>query len=154
MTLAYGIFLLMDKMLYALNQKRQLIYAGKAIWIKGLITSTPISDSLFIQAGQQLSIPHFMPLTGLSSAMIDSMYALIEKSPSSFSEDDYSHGFTLSRVVLENVGSDYARTDEQVAPSVDFDPIIAWFEQQEVGNLIENIIATAQNETISGHILQ
>lgn len=154
MTLAYGIFLLMDKMLYALNQQRQLIYAGKTIWIKGLITSTPISDPLFIQAGQQLSIPHFMPLTGLSSSMIDRMFALIEKSPSSFSEEDYSHGFTLSRVVLENVGFDYARTDGQEAPPVDFNPIIAWFEQQEVSDLIENIINSAQKDTISGRILQ
>ncbi|MHA1745145.1 MAG: THUMP domain-containing protein [Promethearchaeota archaeon] len=152
-TLAYGEFLLLDKMLHALNQQRTLTYAEKTIWIKGLITSTRISDVVFSQAGQQLSVPHFMPLTGLSSAMIESMHAIIQKPPSTFTGDDYSQGFALSNVVLQNVEANYTQDVAQSAPSVDFDPIVAWYRQEEIGALMEKIIASALKDTVSGKIL-
>ena len=140
-------------MIHALNQQRTLTYAERTIWIKGLITSTRISDTIFSQAGQQLSIPHFMPLTGLSSVMIENMDALIRKPPSTFTDDDYSRGFALSNVVLQNVEADYTQDVAQSAPSVDFDPIVAWYRQEEIGALMENIIAAAQEDTVSGKIL-
>jgi hypothetical protein len=152
-TLAYGEFLLLDKMIQSLNQQRTLTYAERTIWIKGLITSTRISDTIFSQAGQQLSIPHFMPLTGLSSAMIESMNELIRKPPSTFIDDDYSQGFTLSRVVLQNVAEDYTQDAAQTFPSIDLDLIIAWYAQEEVSALLKKIITTAQKNTVSGKIL-
>ena len=140
-------------MLHALNQQRTLTYAEKTIWIKGLITSARISDIVFSQTGQQLSVPHFMPLTGLSSAMIESMQALIRKPPSTFTDDDYSQGFALSNVVLQNVEADYTQDVAQSAPSVDFDSFVAWYKQEDVIALMETIIATAQKDTVSGKIL-
>ncbi len=83
-------YFFIEKLRDIINLNKEIIYAKKSIEIKGLITSTLITNKSRYQMGQKLTMAHFMPLIGLLEHNIQKLENKIEEKNTTEDMSDFS----------------------------------------------------------------
>jgi tRNA uracil 4-sulfurtransferase len=94
----YACLYLMDILGRELNINQELSFNKKKVKLKGMITPSTLSNELKYTFGQYFTLPHFMPIIGLSTEMIKNMDEQLEDKRPSYDIDT----FDVADVVLDH----------------------------------------------------
>ncbi|XEO76516.1 tRNA sulfurtransferase [Candidatus Lokiarchaeum ossiferum] len=151
--LAYSTMYLLDNLGKEVNFNRELRFNSKDLWIKGILTSFRLTDSLYCALGQNLTIPHFMPIIGLSNEMIQDVQIRLNMTSSQTQNDE----FTVADIVLNHQNGDsfskIKPESHQISIIKDIKLILEKNVSSELIILLDSIVNQRQKILVQGSIL-
>jgi hypothetical protein len=158
-TLVYCKFYLILELLKLLNKEHLFRYFSQVLQFKGVVSSTQLVDQPYLLIGQRFTLPHFMPLTGLS----EDIAQILDRRFRGEVLPDQKTEYILADTILEavNVNSSQPESKNHALPFQNSSPIDSamyaqiqsFFDLQDLNPLIEQILAERQVITIEGRIL-
>lgn len=151
--LAYSTMYLLDNLGKELNFNRELRFNNKDLWIKGILTSFRLKDSLYCAMGQNLTIPHFMPIIGLSEVMIQDVQMRLNMTSSQIQNDE----FTVADIVIKHQNVEFSSKSNlelhQTSNIEDIKLVLEKFVSSELIELLDSIVTQRQKIVVQGKIL-